>query len=103
MASGYISVDVSGTPALEQLAEALRKTGKTHVLKQGAETVAVVRPVRKKARPAGSRRRPSRRGRVFTMDDPLWSIVGIAQGTGHENVSGNVDAYLAEAHADERQ
>jgi len=35
------------------------------------------------------------------MDDPLWSIVGIARGTGPENVSGNVDEYLAEAHRDE--
>src|SRR5689334_18070165 len=98
MASDYISVDISNAPALEQLAESVRRTGKPHALKRGEETVAVVRPARRQSLPAGSPRRPGRRGRVFTMDDPLWSIVGIAHGTGPENVSGNVDAYLVEAY-----
>jgi hypothetical protein len=41
------SVDVSGAPELERLAEEARRTGKPLALKRGHETIAVVRPVPK--------------------------------------------------------
>lgn len=42
-----------------------------------------------------------RRGHVFTMDDPLWSVVGILKRDGGpDDVSENVDAYLADAYVD---
>lgn len=42
-----------------------------------------------------------RRTGALTLNDPFWSIQGIAQETGTENVSGNVDKYLLEAYADD--
>jgi hypothetical protein len=57
MAQEYVSVDISNTPDLKRLAEAVRQTRKPHALKEGAETVAVVRPVSKREGRAGSSRR----------------------------------------------
>ena len=48
MAREYISVDISEAPELKQLAEAVRRTSRPHALKEGAETVAIVRPAPKK-------------------------------------------------------
>ncbi len=101
MTRQYVPVDVSNAPDLKRLAEVVRQTGQPHALKQGDETIAVVRPAPKKAGGTGAPRRPNRRNRAFTMDDPLWGIVGIARGAGSENVSGNVDEYLLEAYLDE--
>lgn len=39
-------------------------------------------------------------GRPFTMDDPLWSIMGMAESDGPTDVSENKHKYLAEAYAD---
>lgn len=38
-----------------------------------------------------------RRRRPFTMDDPLWTIVGMVQGEGPGDVSQRKHDYLAEA------
>ena len=102
MTREYVPVDISNAPDLKRLAEPVCQTGQPHALKQGTETVAVVRPAPKKERRTNAASRPGRRSRVFTMDDPLWRIVGIARGAGPENVLGNVDAYLAEAYLDEQ-
>jgi len=98
MSQEFVPIDISQSPDLKRLAHAVRASRKPYALKEGAETVAVVRPAPKKELKAAS---PRRRSHVFTMDDPLWSIVGIARGAGPENVSGNVDKYLAEAALDE--
>ena len=39
------------------------------------------------------------RGKPFTMNDPLWNIVGIAASEGPGDVSENKHKYLAEAYA----
>lgn len=39
-----------------------------------------------------------RDSKPFTMDDPLWDIVGIGRSEGPTDVSENVDHYLAEAY-----
>lgn len=48
MASGYIPVDISDVPKLQRLADAVCATGRPHALKRGDETVAVMRPARKR-------------------------------------------------------
>lgn len=54
MARDYIPVDVANTPDLKWLAELVRRTGKPHALTDGAETLAVVRPVPKRRAPSRS-------------------------------------------------
>ncbi len=45
------------------------------------------------------RRTPAlRRGKPFTMDDPLWTIVGLGKSSGPADVSVNKDQYLADAY-----
>ncbi len=97
----YIAVDISDAPDLQKLAEAVRQTGQPHALKRGTETIAVVRPAPKREPRIGAARRRGRRSRVFTKDDPLWQIVGMFTGEdGANDVSSNVDKYLAEAYLD---
>jgi excisionase family DNA binding protein len=63
---------------------------------------ALLRPV--KVRTPLKRRTRIPRGRPFTMDDPLWNIVGIAdklapnRPPGPTDVSSNKHKYLAEAY-----
>jgi hypothetical protein len=59
MAREYVSVDVSNVPELKRLAEAVRRTGKPHALKEGAETIAVVRPAPRRVRSTRSPQPPS--------------------------------------------
>ncbi len=40
-----------------------------------------------------------RRGKRFSMSDPLWELRGIVDGPGPTDVSTNKDHYLAEAYA----
>ncbi len=55
----------------------------------------------KPIKPTKTKRAPSiPRGKPFTMDDPLWNIVGIGRSTGPTDVSENKHKYLAEAYAD---
>ena len=42
----------------------------------------------------------TRRGKIFTKDDALWNLVGIADKDVPSNVSENKHKYLAEAYAD---
>ncbi len=72
MTREYVPVDITNAPDLKRLAEAVRQTGKPHALKEGAETVAVVRPAPKRDRPSRSGRQASRLGRsqASPTDDP---------------------------------
>lgn len=36
----------------------------------------------------------------FTLDDPLWSLIGIIDDDGPDDMSANHDKYLAEIYAD---
>jgi hypothetical protein len=44
MAHAYESIDISNAPELQRLAHAVRQSDKSYALKEGAETVAVLRP-----------------------------------------------------------
>jgi excisionase family DNA binding protein len=44
-------------------------------------------------------KRGARRGRAFTMDDPLWNLMGAGRSEGPTDVSENKYKYLAEAYA----
>lgn len=46
-----------------------------------------------------ARKRAKRRPRHFSMDDPLWDIVGIGRSTGPTDVASNKHTYLADAAA----
>jgi hypothetical protein len=98
MAQEYISIDISNAPDLQRLAEAVRQSGKPHALKQGADIVAIIRPAPKRERRASPPRRP-RRSSPFTLDDPLWQVMGIAKEAGPEDVAAHKDRYLAKAYA----
>lgn len=47
-----------------------------------------------------ARRRAKRRARHFSMNDPLWDIVGIGHSSGPTDVSSNKHNYLADAAAE---
>src|SRR5688572_18626973 len=47
-----------------------------------------------------TRRKRIPRGRPFTMDDPLWDLVGIGHSGGPGDASENKHKYLAAAYAD---
>lgn len=44
-------------------------------------------------------RQTPRRGKRFSMSDPLWELRGIVDGPGPTDVAANKDTYLAEAYA----
>lgn len=84
-------IDITGTPELLQLAEEVKATGKPRRLRRNHEDVAVLSPV-------PSAHRPRRGTRSTSADDPLWSIIGMAETAGPGDVAANVDRYLADAH-----
>lgn len=96
MAHEYISVEISNKPDLEQLAEAVARSGKPHALKRGAETVAVVRPAPQQE--AGTRLPRRRRSGLLRPDDALFALAGIGA-SGQHDVSSNKHTYLAAAYA----
>lgn len=96
MTREYVSVDISNAPDLQRLAEAVRQTGLPHALKQGAETVAVVRPAPKKGRRV---RAPQHRSGILGADDALFRLIGIGTSGGPGDVSTNKHSYLADAYA----
>jgi hypothetical protein len=102
MATEQIAIDVNLIPGLGDLAEAVRRDQKSRILQRDGETLAYLNPDppesdRQSTR--GSARKASRRGKRFTMADPLWDIVGMATSGGPGDVSDNKDKYLAEAYA----
>jgi hypothetical protein len=58
MASEFVPIDVTDSPELSRLAERVRSSGRSHVLKRGDEEMVVVSPTPQR-RPAQSRRRRS--------------------------------------------
>jgi hypothetical protein len=78
-------------PAVD-LVEQVRKTRQTTIIRADGEDAVEIRPARK-------RRQRLPRGQGITAADKLWSIVGsIDDPEGPTDISGNVDAYLAETH-----
>jgi hypothetical protein len=95
-------LDVTTIPQLADLAEEVRRTRtpKRLVLTPNGVTVGYLDPPETDFNlPAKtSPRKTSRRGKRFTMADPIWDIEGMAS-VGPSDVSSNKDKYLAEAYA----
>lgn len=110
MAHEPVSTDVGDLPDVARLAHDVAKTGKRHVLTENGAAIAVLSPARQRRRAAKAEAvaeaKPKvvrkRRNGVFTMDDPLWNIVGMFDDTeGPTDVSSNKHKYLAEAYMPE--
>ena len=100
MAKELKSVDITHTPDVLRLAEEVARSGLSCVLRRGGADIAVISP-------APSTPRRSKRGKPTSAEDPLWSIVGIADADAPDDlptdVSSNVDAYLADAYDPRRR
>ena len=99
MARELRPIDISNNPELLRLAEEVAATQEPRVLRRESEEVAVLMPAPPKKKRA-SRGRPVPRGKPTTEDDPLWNIIGLAEGPddGITDVSANKLKYLAEAY-----
>ncbi len=93
MAKELKRIDITHRPELLQIVGQLRDSNEPLLLQEGNEDVAIVRPLRR------PRRTRVPRGKPFTMDDPLWNLVG-AGASGLGDVSQNKHKYLADAYAD---
>jgi hypothetical protein len=93
MARELTPIDISAMPDLLRIAEEVRDTNQPRLLRRAGEDVAMVTPVKRRSTRA--------RGKPTSADDPLWNIVGIADGPddGVTDVSENKHRYLAEAYA----
>jgi hypothetical protein len=85
MASELTPIDISRMPELAHLADEVRRTNTSRVLRQGEDDVAVLMPV-----PAAPRRHKSG---VVRADDPLLSLIGI----GHSGIPGGIAGKKHEA------
>ncbi len=95
MAKELKSVDITHSPDVLRLAEEVARSGLPCVLRRGDTDIAVISPS-----PSAAGR--SKRSKSTSAEDPLWSIVGIADAEAPDDlptdVSSNVDAYLADAY-----
>lgn len=90
-------IDISNVPELLRIAEEVRTTGEPQVLRADRDDVAVeirMEPKRRKRAPAVPR------GKVFTKDDSLFNIIGIADDPTDPvtDVAANKHKYLAEGY-----
>jgi len=93
MAKELKPIDVSEIPELLSIAEQVKATGESRLLKRKGEELAVLTPV------APTRQKRPKRG-PLTKDDPLFGLIGIGRSEGPTDVSENKHKYLAEAYAD---
>lgn len=97
MAREIEAIDITNTPDLLRLAEEVARSGVSRVLRSDDRDVAVIIPV-----PLSPE--AGRLGKPTSPDDPLWSIIGIADPADFPNVPADVSVnkhrYLADAYAD---
>ena len=92
MVRGMKSVDMSDMregPDWERLVEEVRTVREPQIIRSEGEDVAIIMPTK----PAHS----GRRRRRFSLEDSLFTIVGMAHSDGPGDVAENVDGYLAAA------
>jgi hypothetical protein len=91
MAHEYPAIDISkdAAPDLTQLAEEVRRTNRPRLIRRDTEELAVVMPA--------GRRQTQPRGKPFTHDDGLWSLVGSGHTEEPTDIARHRDDYLAEA------
>ena len=104
MARELRPIDISNSPELLRLAEEVAATQEPRVLQRESEDLAVLMPAPLKKKRA-LRGRPVLRGKPTTGDDPLWNIIGIAEGPddGITDVSENKLKHLAEAYTAQQE
>lgn len=90
-------IDIGEVTDWAALAEEVRRTNEPRVLQRAREDVAMLVPLTSKK----SRRVP--RGKPFTSDDPLWSVVGIGQSDEPTNIALFKHEYLADAYDIQRE
>ena len=99
MRGEVVSVEIGHLPDLLQVAEEVQASGESRLLKCGDREVALIAPIEHKAR---SPRRPKRRDRHTSENDPLWNIIGVGDDAGSPNdptdVAANKHKYLADAY-----
>ena len=83
-------IDISSIPELLSMAQEVRSTNESSILKQENEDLAMLTPIKPVAK-----RTP--KGKPTTADDPLWKLVGIGH-SGKGDVSANKHKYLADAY-----
>lgn len=95
MAEQVRSIDINDVPALARLAQEVRATGESRVLRQEQDDVAVVIRMEPKRRKRAAR---IPRGKAFTKGDSLFNIIGIADDPTDPvtDVAANKHKYLAE-------
>ncbi|MCL4541895.1 MAG: hypothetical protein M1396_06115 [Chloroflexi bacterium] len=91
MARALRPIDITNIPDVLRIVEQVRRSNEPVVLRQDSEDLAILRPVKR------SRTGRSGRGKPFTLDDPLWNLVG-AGSSGLGDVSRNKHKYLAEVY-----
>ena len=87
-------IDISAIAELLNIAEEVRTTKESRLLKRDGEDLALITPVRPVARRI-------RRGRPTAPDDPLWNIVGMASSAEPTDASKKHE-YLADAYAPQK-
>ena len=83
-------IDISSIPELLSIAQEVRRTNESRILKQESEDLAMLIPIT----PAAKRRV---RGKPTSADDPLWKLIGIGH-SGKGDISANKHQYLADAY-----
>ena len=89
----FKKVQITRATDIVALAEEVRRTNRPAVLQRDSEDIALLTPVRTGEEPVLA-------GQPFTMDDPLWDIVGVGESEGVTDVSSNKHKYVADAYAD---
>jgi hypothetical protein len=88
-------IDISRIPELLSIAQEVRRTNESRILKQENEDLAMLTPIT-----AVTKR--SIRGKPTSADDPLWKLIGIGH-SGKGDISENKHKYLAEASLHHKQ
>ncbi len=94
MAKELIHIDISHNPELLQLVEQAQNSNQPLVLRRESKDVAILRPVKRSAKPRVLRGCPT------SADDALRTLVGIGESEGPGDVSTNKHNYPADASAD---
>ena len=88
-------VDLRSIPELLSMAQEVRRTNESRILKQESEDLAMLTPIK----PVAKR---SVRGKPTSADDPLWKLIGIGH-SGKGDISENKHKYLADAYLPHKQ
>jgi hypothetical protein len=90
------SIDVSASPELARLADAVRQQRKPVVLRRGAEELAVLSPVEP---PTVAPKRPRRRRQARSESAWILGLADLGSSEGPNDTSVHKQRYLAEAYA----